>query len=140
MMEQLLKELQQEDTQQQGLFSHESIDLELFRKFNKSSLEIFNDFLKVKGRTLKEASSLEMEKLMCEYYTKHVNAVESATVDPVREFISSDNDVMLLQSRKRGADEMHNLLIKKSKTDLGKLKATIYLKKKRFILTLSGLM
>ena len=53
-MEQLLKELQQEETQQQGLYSNESIDLELHGKFNKSSSETYNDFLKVKGSTLKE--------------------------------------------------------------------------------------
>ena len=53
-MEQLLKELQQEETQQQGLYSNESINLEFHGKFNKSSSETYNDFLKVKGRTLKE--------------------------------------------------------------------------------------
>lgn len=61
MMEELLKELKQEETQQQGLYLHESIDLELFNL--KSSSETFNDLLKVKGRILKEISSLEMKKI-----------------------------------------------------------------------------
>lgn len=61
MMEQLLKELKQEETQQQGLYLYESIDLELFNL--KSSSETFNDLLKVKGRILKEISSLEMKKI-----------------------------------------------------------------------------
>lgn len=53
---------------------------------------------------------------MCEYYTRHVNTAESAGADSIKGYISSDNDAMLLQSRKRDADEMHKLLIKKSKT------------------------
>ena len=61
MMEQLLKELKQEETQLQGLYLQESIDLELFNL--KSSSETFNDLLKVKGRILKEISSLEMKKI-----------------------------------------------------------------------------
>lgn len=61
MMEQLLKELKQEETQQQGLYLYESIDLGLFNL--KSSSETFNDLLKVKGRILKEISSLEMKKI-----------------------------------------------------------------------------
>ena len=61
MVEQLLKELKQEETQQQGLYLYESIDLELFNL--KSSSETFNDLLKVKGRILKEISSLEMKKI-----------------------------------------------------------------------------
>lgn len=61
MMEQLLKELKQEETKQQGLYLYESIDLELFNL--KSSSETFNDLLKVKGRILKEISSLEMKKI-----------------------------------------------------------------------------
>ena len=44
MMEQLLKELKQEETKQQGLYLYESIDLELFNL--KSSSETFNDLLK----------------------------------------------------------------------------------------------
>lgn len=66
---------------------------------------------------------------MCEYYTRHVNTAESARADSIKGYISSDNDAMLLQSRKRDADEMHKLLIKKSKTIQENLRLLFALKK-----------